>query len=88
MYCPAPVSYTEASFSDLWRLGAASATDSIFKYDLGSTRDEIIATPGDATDGGEAADIAEIAVSPSENYLLFIRKGDRSLWGVRLGVSQ
>jgi hypothetical protein len=83
LYCPAPYTYVGPSYVDLWHLGAQSAPNSLFSFDVGTGRTTLITTPGER-DGGERSDIAELVVSQSDLYLLFIRKNDRSLWGVRL----
>ena len=83
MYCAVSLSYTAPNYLDLWHQGAASAADSIVVYNLLTGRAAIITTPG-GPDGGVSSDIAELAVSAEDKYLLFITKGDRSLWGVRL----
>lgn len=83
LYCASPLNYVSPNFLDLFHLGAESSGMSIFKYDLGSQIGTVVAIPG-GKDGGETTSIAEISVSPADDYLLFIRKGDRSLWGVRL----
>jgi hypothetical protein len=83
MYCAASVTYVEPNFLDLWHQGTASAADTVFKFDVLTGAAQLLAAPG-SKDGGEQSDIAELAVSPDDKYLLFIRKGDRSLWGVRL----
>lgn len=83
MYCALPLSYTAPEYLDLWRQGTASAADSIVAYDLMSGKSSIVATPG-SQDGGAASDILEMALSADEKYLLFVVKGERSLWGVRL----
>lgn len=82
MYCAAPLSYTPGNYADLWRQGAASAADSIVVYNLLTGQNFIIATPGQ--DGGVASDAVSLSLSADERYLLFVKKGDRSLWGVRL----
>ncbi len=84
MYCAVPLSYTAPNYLDLWHQGAASAADSIVAYDLITGQTTIIATPGGA-DGGVASDAMQLALSADEKYLLFVSKGARSLWGVRLG---
>lgn len=86
-YCPAPLEQTPAAYIDLWHKGVASMADTIVFYNFATGGSGIVTTPGSA-DGGVASDIAQMAVSPDDKYLLFIKKGDRSLWGVRLGVSQ
>lgn len=83
MYCATPLTYTEPDFLDFWHQGTASEADSIFGFNVRTGASNIVAAPG-SKDGGEQSDIAELAVSPDDRYLLFIRKGDRSLWGVRL----
>jgi len=83
MYCAAPLSYVAPDYLDQWHQGIASAPDAIFSFDLNTGRSSILAAPGGG-DGGVSSDIAEFAVSPDDRYLVFIKKGDRSLWGVRL----
>jgi hypothetical protein len=82
MYCAAPLQYVPADYLDLWHQGAATLPDSIISFDVSTNRSTILATPG--SDGGVASDIASLAVSPDGHYLLFVKKGDRSLWAVRL----
>ena len=88
MYCAVPFSYVKTNYLDLLHMGVAGPAQSIVGYDLTRLRSTIIAVPGGTADGGEQADIAELAISKSERYLLYIRKSDRSLWAVRLGTSQ
>lgn len=83
MYCAVPLSYTGPQYVDLWHQGAAAAADSIVAYDLLTGETTILATPGGA-DGGVASDIMQMALSADEKYILFVSKGARSLWGVRL----
>lgn len=83
MFCAVPLSYVPENYIDLWHQGAASAADSIVSYNLITGVNTIIATPGTA-EGGTASDIFQMALSADEKYLLYVRKGDRSLWGVRL----
>jgi len=83
MYCAVPLSYTAPEYVDLWHQGAASAADSVLAYNLVTGQTTIVASPGGA-DGGVASDIMQMALSADEKYLLFVSKGNRSLWGVRL----
>lgn len=82
VYCASPVAYKSGSYLDLLHLGADSTPMSIIGYNLALNRSMIVAVPG--SEGGDAAPIADIVVSGSNKYLLYITKGDRSLWGVRL----
>ena len=83
LYCSAPLAYVPPDYLDLRHKGTTNTALSIILFDLATGRSTIVASPG-GTDGGEAADIAEMAISPDEKYLVYIRKGDRSLWAVRL----
>jgi hypothetical protein len=83
MYCAAPLQYVPPAYLDLWHQGAASVADALFSFDVSTGKSEILAAPGGA-EGGVESDIAELAVSPDDHYLLFVTRGDRSLWGVRL----
>jgi len=83
LYCAAPLMAVPANYLDIWHTGEAAASDGILTFDLNAGRSQIAAAPG-GEDGGEESNIAELALSPDDRYLLFIRKGDRSLWGVRL----
>ncbi len=83
LYCASPLAYVPANYLDLWHQGTASAADGIFGFNTATGATLLIASPG-GQDGGVQADIAQVAVSPDERYLLYITKGDRSLWGVRL----
>lgn len=83
MFCAVSLSYTAPNYADLWQQGAASAPDSVIAYNLMTGQTAIVATPGGA-DGGVASDIMHMALSADEKYLLFVSKGARSLWGIRL----
>lgn len=84
MFCAVPLSYTAPNYVDLWHQGAASAADSIVAYNLLTGQTTIMATPGGA-EGGVASDIMQMALSADEKYLMYVAKGSRSLWGVRIG---
>lgn len=83
MFCAVPLSYTAPEYLDAWHRGTASAADSVVAYNLTTGKTVIVATPGGA-DGGVAADIMQMALSADEKYLLYVAKGNRSLWGIRL----
>ncbi|MES2007215.1 MAG: hypothetical protein V4436_03890 [Patescibacteria group bacterium] len=85
VYCATPQTYFNTSYLDNWHKGAASLSDMIVSFTFDQLpNNDVVAEPGSA-DGGVASDILLMAVSPDEKYLLFVKKGDRSLWGVRLG---
>jgi hypothetical protein len=84
VYCATPLTNIGADYLDRWHQGTASAPDAIISFSVSSNiATEAIAVPG-SSDGGVESDVLELAVSPDEKYLLFVKKGDRSLWGVRL----
>ena len=84
LYCAAPLQRV-ANYLDQWHLGTVSVDDSVVSFTpANNTETNVLAVPG-SSDGGVSSDILQLAVSPDEKYLLFVKKGDRSLWGVRLG---
>jgi hypothetical protein len=83
LYCAAPLTAAPSNYLDLWHAGSASLADTLFSYNLTTGAVKILTVPG-STDGGVASDISEMALSADEHYLLFVTKGDRSVWGVRL----
>ncbi len=83
MYCARPLASVAANYIDLWHIGTASFADTIFAFNLNTNSASIVASPG-GNQGGVQSDIAMMSLSPNNRYLLFITKGDRSLWGVRL----
>ncbi len=88
VYCAVPLSFMEPFFLDLLHLGAVTKESSLVRFDGDTGYSDIIATPGSREEGGEPADITEITLSQNETYMLYIRKSDRSLWGVRLGSTR
>jgi len=82
LYCAAPLEYTPANYLDFFHTGSATAADTLFAFAFPNGQSSIIATPGEA--GGVSSTIDSMALSPDEKYLLFVRRGDHSLWGVRL----
>jgi hypothetical protein len=80
--CAAPISAVPGNFVDLWHQGVSSVADALIAFGP-DNKSTAIAVPG-SSDGGVPSDIVGLALSPDEHYLLFIKKGDKSLWGVRL----
>ena len=83
LYCAALLTLEPAGQVDLWRMGVGSTAESIFAFGVDAGGARLVATPG-SSDGGIPSDVAEIMVSPDDHYVLFIKRGDRSLWGIRL----
>ena len=78
-----PLDGTPSNYLDLWHEGVWGGADSIFAFDIARGISTVVALPG-GRQGGVVGDVAALAVSPDGQYLLFINKGDRTLWGVRL----
>ena len=81
--CAAPLASVGGSYLDLWHMGLAHSQDGIFSFDVQYGVTSLLALPGSAQ-GGQKADVAQVALSADGKYLLYITRGDRSLWGVRL----
>ena len=83
LYCASPLQFVGSGFLDAWHSGTQTATDAVFGYNLQTEHSVILAVPG-GPDGGVPSDILSLGVSPDDKYIVFIKKDDRSLWGVRL----
>lgn len=83
MYCAVPLAFVPPDYLNLWHQGTYAAADSLVSYDIITGQTTIVAAPG-GPDGGTVSDIAELAVSGDDRYILYVKKGERSLWGVRL----
>jgi hypothetical protein len=83
IFCATPISYVPTNYLDLWHQGLSNVSDSIFAFNVESGASLALASPG-STDGGNAASISHLGVSPDGKYLFYITRKDRSLWGVRL----
>ena len=83
LYCAAPQQYVAGDYLDLWHEGLATSPDSIFQFDIFAGATSLVVTPGNGNSAPQEP-IKSMAVSPDGHYLLFITRGDQSLWGVRL----
>jgi hypothetical protein len=81
VFCALSLDNTPIHYLDMWHQGLAQTADSIVEINTNNGVGTVITLPGD---GGVKAPIERLGVSPDGNYLLFITRGDRSLWGVRL----
>lgn len=81
IYCAVPLDTVSPNYLDLWHKGLIQAADSIVDLDTNTGIGTVITLPGD---GGATAEIEQLMLSPDEHYLMFITRGDQSLWGVRL----
>ena len=81
--CAAPLASVTPNYLDLWHMGLAHSQDGIFSFDVEYGVTSLLALPGSAQ-GGTKADVAQVALSQDGKYLLYITRGDRSLWGVRI----
>lgn len=83
MYCAGPLQYVDRNYLDLLHQGAAAVSEAITAHNISQGTSEIIAAPG-GDEGGVDSVIDTMSLSTDGKYLLFVRRGDYSLWGVRL----
>ncbi|MBY0294101.1 hypothetical protein K2Q08_02095 [Patescibacteria group bacterium] len=81
LYCAFPSSVAAPNYLDLWHQGLMRAADSIVNIDTNTGVGTVVTLPGD---GGANSTIEQLILSPDGKYLMFITRGDQSLWGVRL----
>lgn len=83
LFCAAPLADTDASYLGLWHQGLSIEPESILQYDIDARTTGLVTTLG--TDNqAPVGGVDQIASSPDGKYILFITRGDHSLWGVRL----
>ena len=80
IYCAVPQSL-RGEYPDIWYQGIVSFSDDIWRVDLEAGDTELLFTETRTHSG---VDGINLALSPDEDYLLFINKKDYSLWSVRL----
>lgn len=80
-YCALPLDTVVPNYLDLWHKGLIQTADAIVNLDTNTGIGTVITLPGD---GGANAGIEQLVLSPDGKYLMFITRGDQSLWGVRL----
>ena len=83
LYCATSLQYVPPNYQTAWHLGTADAPEAIIAYTFPGGRSTIVTSPG-SDEGGVASTIDTLSVDASGKYILFVRRGDRSLWGVRL----
>jgi len=83
IFCADAPGGVSVNYLDLWHRGVDNEIDYISEINFANQTGSVIAALG-TKQGGAAADILEMALSPDEHYLSYTTKGDRSLWGVLL----
>lgn len=81
IYCAVSLDGVPGGYADLWHKGLVQTADSIVLFETNTGVGTVVTLPGD---GGVTAPIESITASADGKYLLFITRGDQSLWGVRL----
>ncbi len=81
LYCAAPAQ-TGAGYPDVWYRGEATYQDILWKINIETGSQDIVVIPNEAV--GRAMDATNLALSPDENFLLFIDKRDGTLWSAKL----
>lgn len=84
LYCAASLSYAGSSYLSAWQKGFNSVADALLVFDMRTGDEAILATPGGEEDGGIESAIHTMSISDDGKYLLFVRRGDYSLWGLRI----
>lgn len=82
VFCGVPESLPVRSYPDYWYMGLVSFSDALWKYDIDTTINELIAAPGKFPK--EGVDVTRPFTTTANDYLLFTNKKDLSLWSVRV----
>jgi len=82
IYCAVPNVIPRGEYPDDWYKGLISFSDNIWKIDTEINTVEVLSTP--EVEVREQIDAIKLALSPSEDYLVFINKKDSTLWSLQL----
>lgn len=83
VYCAAPSQAVSTSYLNDWHQGVTTLPDNIYVFNILAGTTALVMSPGQNNQAPRVG-IDQIAASPDGKYLLFITRGDHSLWGVRL----
>lgn len=81
-YCGTPLNGIGQSEPDNWYLGRSHYTDYVWEFDTDSEIAQLVSEP--KTDFGIDIDVYQPAISPNEDFLVFLNKRDLTLWAIRL----
>ncbi len=82
IYCAVPQQTLDDTSLTSWYMGTTQFTDDIWQFDLKANTGHIIENL--SSDSGELIDVEKPALSPSEQYFVFINKRDSALWSLDL----
>ncbi len=82
LYCSSPNIIPRGTYPDDWYKGVVSFSDSIWEINTSANTANILSVL--SIDAGEDIDAVKLALSPNEDYLVFINKKDSTLWSLRL----
>ncbi len=81
LYCAVPSYIPNGDYPDVWYQGGVSFVDQIYKIDTTTFSSIVIASPSVV---GASIDAINLAVDPSNTFLIFINKKDGALWSLDL----
>lgn len=82
LYCAVPAQIPAGAYPDVWYRGEVTYSDIIWKINLETRKQDIVIIPGEVV--GEGIDAVDLALSPEEDFLLFIDKDNGILWSAKL----
>lgn len=82
LYCAVPSEGLGANFPDGWYEGSVSYADRIWRFNTNTDTAEILLDPEKNFE--QKVDVLSPALSPDEDFLVFINKSDLSLWALKL----
>lgn len=81
-YCAVPAIIPQGAYPDTWYRGEVTYSDIIWRINTETNTQDIVVVP--TTEVSEAIDAVNLALSPEEDFLLFIDKEDGILWSTKL----
>ncbi len=81
LYCAVPSFIPNGDYPDIWYQGGITFSDQIYKISIADYSANVIGNPSDI---GVSIDAINLAVDPSNTFLIFTNKKDGSLWSLDL----
>lgn len=82
VYCGVPATVPAGTYPDDWYKGSVSFTDRLWKIDVTTQQTDLMLDPGAQTLSD--IDMTDLAIDPTDSYIIFINKKDLSLWSYKL----
>jgi len=82
VYCGGPTQMPRVTLPESWYQGTVSLNDNLWKADLSTQNYEQLLSDREEVD--QSFDMTKLAVSPDDEFILFVNKKDLTLWSLEI----